>query len=100
MYQTKIYKKTQLFTSLAYTFGSNLTSDSKSTIQVDGDSTPIVTDPSSIVLKMPNKFTLGAGVGEARKWLVGTTLAFQDSGNFENYCGNGGLWRQQKRTLV
>jgi hypothetical protein len=28
---------------------------------------------------------MGAGIGEARKWLVGTTLAFQGSGNFNNY---------------
>ncbi|MEL1252794.1 hypothetical protein AAEO57_03320 [Flavobacterium sp. DGU38] len=85
MYQTKINKKLELFTSLAYTFGSNLTSDSERTIEVDGDDTPLVTDPASIVLKMPNKVTIGAGIGQARKWLVGTSLAFQGNGKFENY---------------
>ncbi|MCI9845173.1 hypothetical protein [Flavobacterium pectinovorum] len=84
MYQTKIYKKMELFTSLAYTFGSNLTSDSERTTEVDGE-TPKETDLGSSVLKLPNKLTIGAGVGEARKWLVGTTLAFQGNGQFENY---------------
>ncbi|WP_163397886.1 hypothetical protein [Flavobacterium fluviatile] len=85
MYQTKIYKKTELFTSLSYTFGSNLTSDSERTTQVDGDTTPIVENPPNSILELPNKLTIGAGVGEARKWLVGTTVAFQGNGEFENY---------------
>jgi hypothetical protein len=98
MYQTKIYKKMELFTSLSYTFGSNLTSDSERTIQVDGDTTPIVTDPSNNVLKLPNRLTLGAGVGEARKWLVGTTLAFQGTGEFENYYNTSEDVRYEKYT--
>jgi long-subunit fatty acid transport protein len=85
MYQTKIYKKIELFTSLAYTFGSNLKSDSERTIQVDGDPDPIVSDPNTMTLNLPNKLTIGAGVGQARKWLIGTTLAFQGNGKFENY---------------
>ncbi|WP_163409004.1 PorV/PorQ family protein [Flavobacterium ajazii] len=85
MYQTKIYKKMELFTSLSYTFGSKVTSDSERTIEVDGDSDVITTDPANIILKMPNKITIGAGIGEARKWLVGTSLAFQSTGEFANY---------------
>jgi len=84
MYQTKIYKKVELFTSLAYTFGSNLKSDSERTIEVDGEASTI-NDSNSSNLKLPNKLTIGAGVGEARKWLIGTTVAFQGNGEFENY---------------
>ncbi|GGE99765.1 hypothetical protein [Flavobacterium limi] len=84
MYQTKIYKKIQLFTSLAYTFGSNLNSDSERTIQVDGEASTI-NESGTSTLNLPNRFTIGAGVGEARKWLVGTTVAFQGNGKFENY---------------
>ncbi|PXY45284.1 hypothetical protein [Flavobacterium hydrophilum] len=84
MYQTKIYKRTELFTSLAYTFGSNLKSDNERTIEVDGEATTINESDRS-TLNLPNKITIGAGIGEARKWLVGTTVAFQGNGKFENY---------------
>lgn len=84
MYQTKIYKKVELFTSLAYTFGSNLKSDSERTIEVDGEASTI-NESNTSNLSLPNKLTIGAGVGEARKWLIGTTLAFQGNGEFENY---------------
>jgi hypothetical protein len=33
---------------------------------------------------LPGKLTIGAGIGEARKWLVGTTLAFQGDGKLNN----------------
>ena len=85
MYQTKIYKKTELFTSLAYTFGSTLKSKSDRTIEVDTDPNPVVYDQVTTNLKLPNRLTISAGVGEARKWLIGTTLAFQGNGKFENY---------------
>ena len=85
MYQRKIDKKLSLFTSLNYTFSSTLKSSSTRTIAVDGDTDPKIYDPNRNTLKLPNKITLGAGIGEARKWLVGTTLAFQGNGEFENY---------------
>ena len=84
MYQTKIYKKMELFTSLAYTFGSNLKSESERNIEVDGD-TGTINESDNSTLNLPNKLTIGAGVGEARKWLIGTTLAFQGTGKFDNY---------------
>jgi hypothetical protein len=84
MYQTKIYKKMELFTSLAYTFGSNLKSDSEKTIEVDGDVSTI-SDLNSSTLSLPNRVTVGAGIGEARKWLIGTALVFQGTGKFQNY---------------
>ena len=45
----------------------------------------MISDPNETNLKLPNKLTFGAGIGEARKWLVGTTLAFQGDGRFANY---------------
>ena len=35
-------------------------------------------------VKLPSKFSVGAGFGEARKWLVGTEVTFQQSSNFGN----------------
>lgn len=85
MYQTPIHKKINLFTSLSYTFSSNLKSTSERTISVDGDPDPVVFASVNNTLKLPNRLTIGAGIGEARKWLVGTSLAFHGSGKFENY---------------
>ncbi|MEO7977802.1 hypothetical protein [Flavobacterium sp.] len=82
MYQSKIKEKLNLYTSLNYTFGSTLKSDSQTTIQVDADQTVFPSDVRN--LKLPNRLTIGAGVGEARKWLIGTTVAFQGSGDFNN----------------
>lgn len=95
MYQTKIHKKMELFTSLAYTFGSNLKSDSERSIEVDGD-TSTINELNSSTLSLPNKLTIGAGIGEARKWLIGTTLAFQGSGQFENYYNTRDNVRYEK----
>ncbi|WP_281230944.1 hypothetical protein [Flavobacterium gelatinilyticum] len=85
MYQTKIDKKLSLFTTMSYSFGSDLNSDITSQITVSGDPDPYDGAPPSQKLKLPSKFTIGAGIGEARKWLVGTTLAFQGEGQLANY---------------
>ncbi|MDQ6470352.1 hypothetical protein RB619_06845 [Flavobacterium sp. LHD-80] len=96
MYQTKIYKKTMLFTSLNYTFASTLNADNTRVISVSGDPDPITFDPVAAKLKMGNKLTIGAGVGIPRKWLVGTTLAFQGEGQFQNYYNTSDDVRYEK----
>nr|WP_233173293.1 hypothetical protein [Flavobacterium sp. ASV13] len=85
MYQTKIDKKLSLFTSLNYTFASTLNSNSTRVIAVDGDPDPYEVPAHEDNLKLPNKITFGAGIGEARKWLIGTTVAFQGNGQLANY---------------
>lgn len=85
MYQTKISKKMNLYTSLSYNFSGNLNSDNTRTVQVDGDADPYTYPVISTELKLPSKFTIGAGIGEARKWLIGTTLAFQGDGKLNNH---------------
>jgi len=85
MYQTKINKKLSVFTSLVYTFASTLNSNSTRVIAVDGDPDPYQAPAQEDKLKLPNKITIGAGIGQARKWLVGTTLAFQGNGELANY---------------
>ncbi|WP_456312839.1 hypothetical protein [Pseudomonas shirazensis] len=96
MYQTKIDKKLNLYTSLNYTFSGTLNSNSTRTIEVDGDPDAITPDPVENTLKLPAKITFGAGVGEARKWLVGTTLAFQGDGKLANYYNSGDNVRYEK----
>ncbi|MEN2399779.1 hypothetical protein GKZ90_0008315 [Flavobacterium sp. MC2016-06] len=85
MYQRKIYKKMTLFTSLNYTFASTLNSINSRVISVSGDPDPYPYSPQETNLKLPNKLTIGFGVGEPRKWVVGTTMAFQGNGQLANY---------------
>ncbi|KAF2515987.1 hypothetical protein [Flavobacterium foetidum] len=85
MYQTKLYKKVNLFTSLSYAFASTLNSDNTRTITVSGDADPYTYAPNSQELKLPNKLSLSAGIGESRKWLIGTSMVFQGEGQYANY---------------
>ncbi|QSW90903.1 MULTISPECIES: hypothetical protein [Flavobacterium] len=98
MYQTKIAKKLNLYTTLNYTFGSTLNSDTSRIIEVDGDPDAAMGDPVSTKLKLPNKITFGAGIGQPRKWLVGTTLAFQGEGQLANYYNTRDNVRYEKYT--
>ncbi|KRD11013.1 hypothetical protein ASE21_04630 [Flavobacterium sp. Root901] len=85
MYQTKITKKINIYSSLSYTFGSKLNSVSSRMIEVDGDPDAVKGESVETNLKLPNKLTFGAGIGEARKWLIGTSFAFQGAGELANY---------------
>lgn len=85
MYQTKIKEKLNLFTSLNYTLASNLNSQSERIIQVSSDPNQVTLPKDETDLKLPSRVTIGAGIGQARKWLVGTTVAFQGSGELNNY---------------
>jgi len=85
MYQKKIYKKMSIFSSLSYSFASNLNSDNTRVISVQGDPEPYGVPTESTKLKLPNKLSIGVGVGEARKWLVGANMTFQGDGQLENY---------------
>lgn len=96
MYQTKIDKKMMLFTSLNYTFASTLNASNTRVISVSTDPDPIVSDPVEAKLKLGSKLTIGAGVGVPRKWLIGTTLAFQGSGQYENYYNSSDDVRYEK----
>ncbi|AWK04051.1 hypothetical protein HYN56_07325 [Flavobacterium crocinum] len=85
MYQRKIYKKISMFSSLSYSFASNLNSDNTRVISVQGDPDPYVADVEPTELKLPNKLSIGLGVGEARKWLIGANMTFQGEGQLRNF---------------
>ncbi|MGL5112640.1 MAG: hypothetical protein ACRC6O_08390 [Flavobacterium sp.] len=95
MYQTKITQKLNLYSSLNYTFQGNLTSENTRNIStVDYDGTVNI-DPegfdelkSTKDLILPSKITFGAGVGQVRKWMVGTEIALRESGQLANNYNN------------
>jgi len=96
MYQTKIDKKLTLFTSLNYTFASTLSSQNSRVIAVTTDPDPYVAPSVDTELKLPNKVTFGAGIGQPRKWLVGTTMSFQGNGQLANYYNSADNVRYEK----
>jgi len=92
MYNRKVTEKLTLFGSLAYSPESSLNIDNERNIttvlvttnfavipQEDG-----ITQVSTSKLKLPSKYVFGAGIGEVRKWAVGTELTLQQSSNFGN----------------
>jgi len=92
MYNRKITKKLDFYTGITFTPQSNLNSANERkifTVRYVGDLTPIPVDyfdaiSSKTVVKLPSKLSIGAGVGQSRKWLVGTEVTFQGSSSFSN----------------
>lgn len=92
MYNRKVTEKLTVFGSLAYSPESTMDIDNErnlTTVLVAANFNFIpqeegITQLSKTKLKLPSKFVVGAGIGEVRKWAVGTELTFQQSSNFGN----------------
>lgn len=93
-YQAKINKKLSLFSSLTFSPESKLQSTNErkiATIQYTTSGAELVVDNNEIdvpvdntTIKLPAKFSFGAGIGELKKWMVGTEITFQQSSSFGN----------------
>ncbi len=92
MYQTKIYKKISIFSSLNYALESTLKAENSRNIATalyNSNFDIAVVDVLDEVktktnLKTPSKYSAQAGIGEARKWLVGVGYTFQGAGSLAN----------------
>ncbi len=92
MYQAKINKKLNLFTSLNFTPENILRSKSTidiATVSYDSFFNLAVVDKidtfnNDVDFKYPSKVSLGAGIGENKKWLVGAEIAIQNTANLFN----------------
>ena len=92
MYQTKIYKKLSFFSSLNYSLESDLKAKNTRNIATalynnnfDLQVVDVLEDVKSEKdLKVPSKYAMAAGIGEARKWLVGVGYTFQGAGSLSN----------------
>lgn len=92
MYQKKINKKYNFYSSVTFTPQSNLKLDNQRLIGLIyyiEDYTPpfeetLAIQNSKVTLKLPSKFSFGAGFGQERKWLVGTEITLQQSNKFGN----------------
>ncbi|SCY51162.1 hypothetical protein [Flavobacterium caeni] len=92
MYKTRINKKYDLYASATYMPETSLTLRNQriyGLIEYVEDYDPGIVEQLDAAnqkrtLKLPSKFSVGAGFGQERKWLIGTELTLQQSSNFGN----------------
>lgn len=92
MYNTKLSSKLELFSSIIYSPESQLTLKNKRNIatvyySINGaenvyDSEDVLVNDTK--LKLPSKFSFGAGIGQAKKWLIGSEITFQNTSKLGN----------------
>ncbi len=93
-YHSKIYKDISIFSSATYTPESNLNLANTRKIAIvqvaNGGAVDVAVgdeltiDVANTKLKLPSKFTFGLGVGDVKKWIIGSELTLQSSSNFGN----------------
>jgi len=93
-YKTMITEKLELSTTFTYTPGSSLKSENSRTIstvsldasslEVSSVSNTVDIDVDQSDLKLPSKFSIGAGIGQPNSWFVGSEYTFQKSSDFSN----------------
>lgn len=93
MYQGKVNKNLNYYSSLTYMPQSKLVSSNTrtvTTVQYDANYNLVVMEKveSDVIKKdvmIPEKITFGAGIGKSKKWLLGTQIVYQNIGG----AGNG-----------
>ncbi|MGC6432250.1 MAG: outer membrane protein transport protein [Jejuia sp.] len=96
-YKTMVTDNLELVTGLTYTPESNITSQNErsfstvivsnsgqETVRSTVDSDLEVQGLEETDLVLPAKFSIGAGIGQPRKWFVGAEYESQQISNFEN----------------
>ncbi|WP_396169683.1 hypothetical protein [Flavobacterium sp.] len=92
-YKTKINNKLNFFSSATYSPEAKLNLGNTRTVSlvqtIGGLDAGTIGDPVDITvpstkLKLPTKFTLGFGIGDVKKWSVGSEVTFQNTSNFGN----------------
>ncbi|MFN7099876.1 MAG: hypothetical protein ACK4M4_05830 [Flavobacterium sp.] len=92
MYQRKIDKKLNLYSSLTYSLESTLTAQNTRNIATafyNANFDLILVDVLDEVvserkLKIPSKYVAQVGIGESKKWLLGVGYTLQDAGSLAN----------------
>jgi long-subunit fatty acid transport protein len=91
-FNTPINKKLNGFASLTYSPDSKLSSSNFrniATIQYSSTGAEILVQPSDIdvantAITLPSKLAVGFGIGQNKKWMLGTEITFQKSSNMGN----------------
>ncbi|MFD2908270.1 hypothetical protein ACFSX9_05935 [Flavobacterium ardleyense] len=92
LYTTKINSKLELFSSFTYRPESKLNTDNErniATINYTANGSEVIIDQEDIdvndtKLVVPSKFSFGAGIGDSKKWLLGTEVTFTQNSNLTN----------------
>ncbi len=82
MFTTKMNKKLNLYSSLNYTFDNNLKSENSRLIATSSESVTI--DQANMSIPFSSKVSIGAGIGEEKKWLLGGAIVFQGASDLSN----------------
>jgi long-subunit fatty acid transport protein len=86
-YQAKINKKLSVFSSLTFSPESKLKVENNrktETISYTGFGSNMEIDVENKTIKLPAKFSFGVGIGEFKKWMIGTEVTFQQSSSMSN----------------
>lgn len=92
MYQSKLNGKLQMYSGLTFTPQSNLNFKNTrniATVQFSSTNDDIVIDNTDVAVsntsvKLPTKLSLGFGLGETKKWQLGTEVVFQENSKLSN----------------
>ena len=92
MYQSKFKGKIQIFGGLTYAPESSLNVNNSRNIQIvqfSNGADDLLVDDSEVVVSdskitIPSKTTFGFGLGQVRKWQVGTEIVFQNNSKLTN----------------
>jgi long-subunit fatty acid transport protein len=102
MYQTKINKKLSFFSSLNYTIESTLRSQNTRNISIVSNAAVIDVLADQVEtrdLRLPSKLSLGAGIGESRKWLLGAQVVMGSRVNSYNDLNNVSYEKSMKYSV-
>ncbi|WP_073582468.1 hypothetical protein [Flavobacterium cucumis] len=98
LYQTKLNSKLNLQTSLTFSPETKLKSDNTSylsTVSLGANNIEIVDNQNGqeinvadTEIRLPSKFGFGAGIGESKKWLIGSEIVYTQSSVLTNRFGN------------
>lgn len=92
-FNSKLHKNVSIFSSATYSPQSILSLGNSRTIAavqaIAGVTESVVGDVLDVSvantkLKMPSKFTFGLGIGDAKKWIIGSEIVLQNTSNFGN----------------
>jgi hypothetical protein len=92
-YQSKWNNKINIFSSATFSPSSeiNLTNSRYISLVQTNDGVnfgqvgeAVEVSVPSTKLKLPSKFTFGIGIGDTKKWIIGTEITLQSSSNFGN----------------
>jgi long-subunit fatty acid transport protein len=92
-FKSKLQKDISIFSSVTYSPEATLKYNNTrevglvqgaNGVNIVGVGEPTVIDVPNTKIKLPSKFTFGLGIGDEKKWIIGSEVTFQNNSNFGN----------------